>query len=203
VWKKYVVGGHVTVTVKAKGIRTRIRRPLRRGLKIILIVNNQFTDTANSTQIASGAGRSSASGSNAAIASSNTGQQQSVGAGGTASNSGMEGTQSEPHRKRCKHACHHKRRSNRNRKHIRNHKHRSRRLRKKEDILIVLNNQVHESNGDSASSATQLASGGKDYSAGGTNAAIESSNTKQQHGVGGGTGAQASNSGLNSDQVGR
>jgi hypothetical protein len=167
VWKKFIAHGNVTVTVKAKGMRTQIRRPLRRGLKIILIVNNQFTDAANTTQIASGAGRSSATGSNAAIASSNTEQQQSVGAGGTASNTGMEGTQSEPHRKRGKRRGH--------RKHACHPKHRGSRHRKKEDIVIVLNNQVHETNGDSVSAATQLASGGGDYSAGGTNAAIESS----------------------------
>nr|WP_274648794.1 hypothetical protein [Paenibacillus humicola] len=202
VWKKFAVGGHVTVTVRAKGIRTRIRRPLRKGLKIILIVNNQFTDAANSTQIASGAGKSSASGSNAAIASSNTGQQHSVGAGGTASNTGMEGTQSKhkgrgkrrrrKHRSRLRHSSRHK--------HSGRSKRGGRRSRKKEDLVIVLNNKVHEANGDTTA-ATQLASGGKDYSAGGTNAAIESSNTKQQQGVGGGPGAQATNSGLNSDQI--
>jgi hypothetical protein len=188
VWQKFVVGGHVTVTVKAKGIRTRIRYPLRKKLKIILIINNQFTNAANATQIASGAGRSSAAGSNAAVASSNTEQQQSVGAGGTATNAGMAGTQTEPHRPR-------KLRGRR--------KHRNGRRRKKKNILIILNNQVNETREDSVSAATQIASGGKSFGASGTNSAIESANTKQQHGVGGGSGAEASNTGMNADQIER
>jgi hypothetical protein len=57
----------------------------------VFVVNHQFTNAPNTTQIASGAGRSSAAGNNAAIKSPNTQQQQSVGAGGTAKNKWVKG----------------------------------------------------------------------------------------------------------------
>jgi hypothetical protein len=74
----------ITVIVKKNGKRTITKSPLSGKSKIVVVINNQFTNAPNTTQIASGAGRSSAAGSNAAIASSNTRQQQSVGAGGKA-----------------------------------------------------------------------------------------------------------------------
>ena len=40
--------------------------------KVVIVINNQITFAPNTTQIASGAGRNSAAGSNAAIDSSNT-----------------------------------------------------------------------------------------------------------------------------------
>lgn len=144
------------------------------GQRIVIVINNQFTDSPNTTQIASGAGRSSSSGNNAAVAASNTLQQQSVGAKGEAENSGMEGKQTEPHivpggDDECD-----------------------------ESIVIVINNQINKS-GAAQAGATQVASGGGVYSAAGTNSAIESSNTKQQHAVGGEN--TASNDGMNDEQV--
>lgn len=141
-----------------------------------MVINNQFTDSPNTTQIASGAGRSSAAGNNAALDSSNTLQQQSVGAGGEAENKGMHGTQTEPHVPHVD--C------------------------DDDAIVIVINNQINKT-GETVSSATQVASGGGVFSTAGTNAAIESSNTKQQHAVGGGEGASAENKGENADQVER
>ena len=141
--------------------------------KITIIINNQFTFAPNTTQIASGAGRNSAAGNNAAIDSSNTEQQQSVGAQGRAKNFGMKGNQSEPHDIQGEWNA-------------------------DEELTIIINNQVNETSGES--SATQVASGGGIDSAGGTNAAIQSSNTKQQHAVGGGNSALALNQGLNSPQ---
>jgi hypothetical protein len=60
--------------------------------KLIFVINHQFTNAPNTTQIASGAGRSSAAGNNAAIQSPNTRQQQSVGSGGTARNTDSIGS---------------------------------------------------------------------------------------------------------------
>ncbi len=126
--------------------------------KIVIIINNQFTSAPNTTQIASGAGRNSAAGNNAALDSSNTEQQQSVGAAGEAKNFGINGNQSEPHEKHDN--CD-----------------------DNSEIVIVINNQINQA--EVVSSATQVASGSGTDSAGGTNAAIASSNTKQQHAVGG------------------
>ncbi|SDI03576.1 hypothetical protein [Alteribacillus bidgolensis] len=53
-----------------------------KNFRVTAVINNQFTDSPNTTQIASGAGKSSAAGNNAALNSSNTEQQQSVGAQG-------------------------------------------------------------------------------------------------------------------------
>lgn len=168
----------VVVIVEKKGFRTVAKSPLNGNRKIVIVINNQFTNAPNTTQIASGAGRSSAAGNNAAIDSSNTGQQQSVGAGGKARNVGLGGKQSEPHKRHWK-------------------------RREEEEILIVVNNQIvkrAKSKRGTASSATQVASGGGTYSTSGTNSAIESSNTKQQHAVGGGPGSRALNKGINGKQ---
>ncbi|MCU5397611.1 hypothetical protein [Bacillus toyonensis] len=143
--------------------------------KIVIVINNQITFAPNTTQIASGAGQNSAAGSNAAIDSSNTRQQQTVGAGGEAINKGISGDQIEPHKMK-------KETSN-----------------EEEEFVIVINNQINKTRKEQAS-ATQVASGGDD-SAAGTNAAIESSNTKQQHAVGGGTDSSAVNAGEEGDQI--
>jgi hypothetical protein len=67
--------------------------------------------------------------------------------------------------------------------------------------VIVLNNQMHVTeNSTTPTAATQVASGGGAFSAGGTNAAVESTNTKQQHAVGGSKEGTALNEGLNSEQ---
>jgi hypothetical protein len=55
-------------------------------------------------------------------------------------------------------------------------------------------------NSSTSTAATQVASGGGTFSASGTNATIESSNTKQQHSVGGSKEGTASNEGMNSKQ---
>lgn len=70
--------------------------------KIVIVINNQITFAPNTTQIASGAGQNSAAGSNAAIDSSNTRQQETVGAGGEAINKGISGDQIEPHKMKKK-----------------------------------------------------------------------------------------------------
>lgn len=165
----------VIVTVLSDDKKTEAESPITGKIKIVIIINNQFTDSPNTTQIASGAGRSSAAGSNAAIDSSNTLQQQSVGAGGEATNTGMEGEQVEPHET---HAC----------------------IGDEEEIVIVINNQINKSGQQEQAAATQVASGGGTFSAAGTNSAIESSNTKQQHAVGGGKDSSASNDGMNDEQ---
>jgi hypothetical protein len=161
----------VAVIVEKEGERIVAKSPISEKLKIIIVINNQFTSAPNTTQIASGAGRNSAAGSNAAIDSSNTEQQQSVGAAGTARNMGMKGEQSERHE---------------NQKNPRDD----------EEIVIVINNQINKA--EKMSSATQVASGSGTDSAGGTNSAIGSSNTKQQHAVGGD--GRALNVGENSEQ---
>lgn len=167
----------LTLRVVIDGKKTTIRYPMPKKLKITVIMNNQFSNAANVTQIANGAGRSGAAGNNAAVASSNTQQQQSVGADGEARNNGMGHEQTERHVKHKK-------------------------LKNEEEIVIVVNNQVNVSEQSSTPTATtQVASGGGTFSASGTNAAIESSNTKQQHAVGGSKEATASNEGMNSEQV--
>ncbi|HEU5140118.1 MAG TPA: hypothetical protein VFT51_09095, partial [Bacillales bacterium] len=67
--------------------------------RVVIVINNQINFAPNTTQIASGAGRNSAAGNNAALDSSNTEQQQSVGADGKAENYGIKGKQIEPHHK--------------------------------------------------------------------------------------------------------
>ncbi|WP_078381348.1 hypothetical protein [Sutcliffiella halmapala] len=153
---------------------TSIEYPVVEGARIVIVINNQYTNAPNTTQIASGAGRSSAAGSNAAIDSSNTQQQQSVGGDGKAENEGMKGKQIQP---ATKHKC------------------------DDADIVLVLNNQINESGAEAQSSSTQVASGAGTYSAAGTNAALESANTKQQHAVAGGKKAVGKNKGMNSEQI--
>lgn len=55
----------ITVIVEKTGKRTITKSPLSGKLKAVVIINNQFTNAPNTTQIESGAGRSSAAGSNA------------------------------------------------------------------------------------------------------------------------------------------
>ena len=163
----------IIITMDKDGKQTTTETSIAGKRSIVIVINNQFTSSPNTTQIASGAGRNSASGSNAAIDSSNTQQQQSVGAQGKAKNLGMKGSQTEPHEKL--NDCH-----------------------DDEDVTIVINNQVNTTSG--TSSATQVASGARTDSAGGTNAAIASSNTKQQHAVGGDRSGRAVNRGMNNPQ---
>lgn len=149
--------------------------PLTDKQKIVIVINNQITTAPNTTQIASGAGHNSAAGNNAAIDSSNTKQQQSVGAEGKAYNSGMSGDQIEPHKEKDKEYSD-----------------------PELEFILVINNQVNSTSKEQAG-ATQVASGGGNDSGAGTNAAIESSNTEQQHSVGGG--GTADNSGENGNQT--
>ena len=166
-----IENNRIVVTVQSEGEKITTTS-LYDKKKIVIVINNQFTSAPNTTQIASGAGRNSAAGSNAAIDSSNTHQQQSVGAEGLARNSGMEGDQTEPHDQHSDFDC-------------------------DDEIVIVLNNQINI--GKEQSSATQIASGSGFDSTGGTNSAIGSSNTKQQHAVGGD--GRAINLGENGNQT--
>jgi hypothetical protein len=141
---------------------------------VVFVYNRQFTNAPNTTQIASGAGKSSAAGSNAAIGSRNTWQQESVGAGGKASNKGdlrRRGHSSGKHRQGGKPGA----------------------KREKEAVIVVNDQVVKLAKGSRQSSATQVASGGGRHSAGGTNAAIESKGTRQQQAVGGGNGGVGAN----------
>ncbi|MFE6139134.1 hypothetical protein [Bacillus sp. NPDC057893] len=144
--------------------------------KIVIVINNQITFAPNTTQIASGAGQNSVAGSNAAIDSSNTRQQETVGAGGEAINKGISGDQIEPHKMKKETSD------------------------EEAEVVLIINNQINRTR-EKQASATQVASGGGDDSAAGTNAAIESSNTKQQHAVGGGTDSSAVNTGEEGDQI--
>lgn len=161
----------LVVMVKKPGSKIVSRIPLRGVDRVVFVYNRQFTNAPNTTQIASGAGRSSAAGSNAAIGSKNTWQQESVGAGGKAFNKGgpLQG------------------RSSRNRNGT------IPRLREKEAVIVVNDQVVKLAERNRQASATQLASGAGRHSAGGTNAAIESSGTRQQQAVGGGSGGVGAN----------
>ncbi|MEC0371014.1 hypothetical protein [Paenibacillus chibensis] len=160
----------VTLVRDGKQMSTRV--PLRKFDKFVFVINDQFTNAPNTTQIASGAGRSSAAGSNAAIKSPFTQQQESIGAGGKAKNildkKVLHPLHASPSGKR----------------------HRSRR---KEAVFIINHQVVKLPRNQRAASATQIASGAGKYSTGGTNAAIESPFTKQQQAVGGGQGGRAVN----------
>mgnify|MGYP007126051416 CR=1 FL=1 len=157
---------HFTIIIKKGKKRLIASAPLKDIHRLIFVINHQFTNAPNTTQISSGAGRSSAAGNNAAIRSPNTRQQQSVGAGGTAKNKGGNGISPVY-------------RSNRSRVSV------SRRSGK--EVVIVLNDQIVKlPKRQQNASATQVASGGGTYSTGGTNSAISSPGTKQQHAVGGG-----------------
>lgn len=160
------------VVIIQKGSRRIITRtPLAGVDRLVFVINNQYTNAANTTQIASGAGRSSASGSNAAISSPYTRQQQSVGAGGDAANlgSGSKGQRRGKTHLPLLYPC-------------------------GKEVVVVINNQtVKLPRGSKSSSATQIGSGGGTYSTGGTNSAIDSPATRQQHAVGGGAGSHALN----------
>jgi len=162
----------VTLVKGKKSLSTRI--PLRKFDKFVFVINDQFTNAPNTTQIASGAGRSSAAGSNAAIKSPFTQQQESVGAGGRAKN--ILDKKISPSHRQHRHSPSGKSRNSR------------------KEAVFVINHQVAKLPRRSrTSSATQLASGAGKYSTGGTNAAIESPYTKQQQAVGGGKGSHAVN----------
>ncbi len=163
----------IMITMSRDGKPISAESPASGKKRIVIVINNQFTNSPNTTQIASGAGKNSAAGNNAAIDSSNTQQQQSVGAQGKASNLGMKGKQSEPEEQPGGgHDA--------------------------EELTLVINNQLNETSGTSA--ATQVASGAGTDSASGTNAALASSNTKQQHAVGGAESGRALNRGMCSRQ---
>lgn len=156
----------ITVIIQKGKRRIVTKAPLSHLDRLVFVINRQFTNAPNTTQIASGAGRSGAAGSNAAIKSPYTRQQQSVGAGGTAVN--KDG-----------------RKNGRGRgplyPHARSKHHRGK------EVVVVINEQIVKlAKGMQNASATQVASGAGTYSAGGTNAAIESRGTRQQHAVGGG-----------------
>jgi hypothetical protein len=163
----------LVVIVKKPGSRIVSRIPLRGFNRVVFVYNRQFTNAPNTTQIASGAGKSSAAGSNAAIGSKNTWQQESVGAGGKASNRGdlPRGRSSGKHSDGGIHGS----------------------TREKEAVIVVNDQVVKLAKGSRQSSATQVASGGGRHSAGGTNAAIESKGSRQQQAVGGGSGGVGAN----------
>jgi len=167
----------MTVIFQKGRKRMIVKAPLSGNRKIVVVLNSQFTNAPNTTQIASGAGRNSAAGNNAAIDSTNTQQQQSVGAGGKAANRGMNGKQSgwREKRRKQKHGI---------------------------KAVVILNDQVVKLGRRRANaSATQVADGAGVDGAGGTNAAIKSFNTRQQHAVGGGSRSRAFNKGMNSRQT--
>ncbi|WP_166239990.1 hypothetical protein [Paenibacillus turpanensis] len=152
-----------TIIIEKNNKRMIAKAPLSGVNRLVFIINRQYTNSPNTTQISSGAGRSSAAGNNAAINSPYTRQQQSVGANGTAKNKSTKGSRSgsTTFMKR-------KRRTNK-------------------EIVIMINDQIVKlPKGSRNASATQVASGGGTYSTGGTNSAIESLGTRQQHAVGGG-----------------
>ncbi|WP_397376082.1 hypothetical protein [Paenibacillus terricola] len=158
--------------IEKRGKRIITRTPLHGIDRLVFVVNHQFTNAPNTTQLASGAGRSSAAGSNAAIKSPHTQQQQSVGAGGTAKNVWSPEKHSRLGRGYGSHS-----------KHGQQHAHRAHR----KEVIIVLNDQIVKLPKNAANaSATQVASGAGKYSTSGTNSAIESPGTRQQQAVGGG-----------------
>ena len=148
--------------------RLAAKVPLRSVGRLVFIVNRQFTNSPNTTQIASGAGHSGAAGSNAAIRSPRTRQQQSVGSAGTARNLDAGG---DFNRRGSGARAADRRRNRRNGK----------------EIIVVINEQIAKMpNRGMNASATQVASGAGAFGASGTNAAIGSPGTRQQHAVGGG-----------------
>lgn len=166
-------GDRLTVIIEKRGKRIITRAPLHGVDRFVLVVNHQFTNAPNTTQLASGAGRSSAAGSNAAIKSPHTQQQQSVGAGGTAKNIWVP----DKHKHKYLHF---------GQSYPSKPRHQAHRARGKE-VIIVLNDQIVKLPKNAANaSATQVASGAGKYSTSGTNSAIESPGTRQQQAVGGG-----------------
>lgn len=171
--------GHLTIKVEKGKQRFTVKSPLGGIRRFVIVVNDQFTNAPNTTQIASGAGRNSAAGNNAAIQSPHTYQQQSVGAGGIAKNLGLK--DGKGHFSKDRSLKHPPKHSDRHRKH---HK----------EVVLVINKQVVKlPKGSQNASATQIASGAGKSSTGGTNSAIESRSTRQQHAVGGGSGSKAIN----------
>jgi hypothetical protein len=155
----------LTVIIETGKKRMVARTPLTGLRRLVFVVNRQFTNAPNTTQISSGAGRSSAGGNNAAINSPYTKQQQSVGAGGTAKNKVVKGINGWRNGGALPSGIGVSRK----------------------EVVIVVNDQVVKlPKGSKNASATQVTSGGGVYSTGGTNSAIESAGTKQQHAVGGG-----------------
>jgi len=161
----------LTIMIEKGKKRMVTRTPLAGIKRLVFIFNHQFTNAPNTTQIASGAGKSSAAGSNAAIKSPYTQQQQSVGAGGKAKNKAVKGhsfSTSHFPSKKFRHDG--------------------------KELIVVLNDQIVKlPKRFRNASATQIASGAGKYSTGGTNSAIQSKGTRQQHAVGGGKGALAVN----------
>mgnify|MGYP006976738673 CR=1 FL=1 len=156
------------ITLQLGGKRMVAKAPLKSIKRLVFIFNRQFTNAPNTTQIASGAGHSGAAGNNAAIRSPRTKQQQSVGANGTARNTGGGGKASSP-RSRAMAAG--------------RHRHRFR----GKEVVVVINEQIVKMPpGSRNASATQVASGAGKFGTGGTNSAISSPGTRQQHAVGGG-----------------
>lgn len=170
----------VLIIRKSCGRRIVSRTPLKDVDRYVLVYNNQYTNDPNTTQIASGSGVNSAAGNNAAIDSPGTYQQQSVGAGGTAHNKGLKGS---------------KKKSN---------DHDSSNKNKKKEVVIVINDQVAKApRRSTGTAATQVASGSGNHSTAGTNSAIDSAGTKQQHAVGGGSGSLAANTLVNRRKRGK
>ncbi|UHA73389.1 hypothetical protein [Paenibacillus sp. 481] len=162
--------GRITIIIEKGKKRLTARAPIHGIKRFVFVVNHQFTNAPNTTQIASGSGRSSAAGNNAAIKSPHTKQQQSVGAGGTAKNKWLNKKGS----KRADHKLLQGKKWAKKRRHFK-------------EIVVVLNDQIVKLPRRAANaSATQVASGAGKYSTSGTNSAIESAGTKQQHAVGGG-----------------
>ncbi|KOR76464.1 hypothetical protein AM231_26035 [Paenibacillus solani] len=170
---------HLTITVEKGKQRFTVKSPLGGIGRFVIVVNDQFTNAPNTTQIASGAGKNSAAGNNAAIHSPNTYQQQSVGAGGIAKNLGLK--DGKGHFSKDRSVKHHS-------------KHAGKHIKHQKEVVLVINKQVVKlPKGSKNASATQIASGAGKSSTGGTNSAIESRSTRQQHAVGGGSGSKAIN----------
>lgn len=76
----------ITVIIEKNKQRIVAKAPLGSLDRLVVVINRQFTNAPNTTQIASGAGSYSAGGTNAAIESRGTRQQHAVGGGGKAIN---------------------------------------------------------------------------------------------------------------------
>nr|WP_221626889.1 hypothetical protein [Cohnella lubricantis] len=159
----------MTLIIEKNKRRVTAKLPLSGVRRVVVVINHQFTNSPNTTQIASGAGRSSAAGNNAAINSPKAQQQQSVGADGTAVNKELAGFKRIKGRPSATPLLYRPQPGS------------------GQEVVIVLNDQIVKLPKRSRNaSATQVASGGGVFSTGGTNSAIESAASKQQHAVGGG-----------------
>lgn len=137
------------VILKKGKQRLIAKTPLPGVSRVIVVVNRQYTNAPSTTQIASGAGHSSAAGSNAAIRSPYVRQQQSVGAGGKAFNKDGKGGLMG------------------GRWSSRNHRDTRGLLQRGKEVVIVVNDQVVKlPRGQQTAGATQVASGGGRYSTG-------------------------------------